>query len=106
MRFPFCCEVSFDLDDWSVLVAPRVECNLYRKRLSPIPKIKALPTRAAVVARALVRVEKKPSLIWMVLSQNYDVICNYLLNEARDVSASVPSRERCRSPSADARSAH
>jgi hypothetical protein len=105
-EIPFCCEVSFDRNDWDALVAPRVECNLHRKRLSPIPKIKTLSTRAAVVGRALVRVEKKPSLIWMVISQNYDVICNYLLNEARNVSASVPSRRRSRSPSADARSAH
>jgi hypothetical protein len=104
-EIPCFCEASFDRDDWDALVAPRVECNLYRKRLSPIPKIKALSTRAAVVGRALVRVEKNPSLVWMVLSQNHDVICSYcsyLLNEARGISTSVPSRKRSRSPSADA----
>jgi hypothetical protein len=99
---------TFERQDWNVLVAPKVECNLYRKRLSPIPKIKALSTRAAVVGRALVRVEKNPSLVWMVLSQNHDIVCSYL-DEARDdssVSASVPSRKRSRSPSADAMSGH
>jgi hypothetical protein len=45
-----------------------------------------------IMGRALVRVEKKPLPVWMVLSPNY------LLNEARDVS--VPLRQR--SPSADA----
>jgi hypothetical protein len=99
-EIPFCCEEAFDRDDWDAFVVPRVEYNLYRKRLSPIPKIKALPTRAAVVGRALARVESKPSLVWMLLSQNHDVICSYLMNEARDVSASVPSRKRSRSPSA------
>jgi hypothetical protein len=99
-------EVSFDRHDWNALVAPRVECNLYRKRLSPIQKMKALSTRAAVVRRALVRVENNPSLVWMVLSQNHDIVCSNLLNGARDVSASVPSRKYSRSPSADAMSDH
>jgi hypothetical protein len=99
---PFFCEMSFDQNDWDALVAPIVECNLYRKWLSPSPKINALSTRAAVVGRALVRVEKNPSLVWMVLSQNHDAICSYLLNEARGISASIPSLKRSRSPSADA----
>jgi hypothetical protein len=103
-EIPFFCEVSFDRDNWNALVAPRVECNLYRKhrkRISPIQKIEALSTRAAIVAQALVRVEKNPSLVWSVISQNHDVVCSYLLNEGRDVSASDPSRNRSRSPSAD-----
>jgi hypothetical protein len=103
---PFFCDVAVLREDWNALVAPRVECNLYRKRFLIIPKIKELPTRAAVVGRALARVEKNPSLVWMVLSQNHDIICSYLLNKARDDSASVPSRKRSRSPSADARSDH
>jgi hypothetical protein len=77
-EIPFCGEVSFDRDDWNTLVAPRVECNLYRKLFVPIQKIQEPRTRAAIVAQALARVEKKPSLIWMILSQNHDVICNYL----------------------------
>jgi hypothetical protein len=130
-------------DDWNVLVAPRVECNIYRKRISPIPKIEALSTRATVMGRALARVEKDPSLVWMVLSQNHDaicsfllneavtsqfrirrekmeknpslvwmvlsqndVICSFLVNEARDVSVSDPSRKRTHSSSADTRIAH
>jgi hypothetical protein len=106
-EIPFSCEVSFDRDDWDALVAPRVECNLYRKRLSSFQKIKALSTRAAVVGRALVRVEKNPSLVWMVLSQNHDVVCSYLLNEARgDDSVSAPSRKRRQSPSDDDVGAH
>jgi hypothetical protein len=103
---PFCCEVSFDLDGWNALVAPRVECNLYRKRFVAIQKIEALSTRAAILTRALVRVEEKPSLVWMVLSHNHDIICSYLLKEARDISASVPLRKLSRSPSADTMSAH
>jgi hypothetical protein len=105
-EIPFCCEYSFDWDDWDALVAPRAECNLYRKRIPLIQKIKALSTRAAVVGRALVRVEKNPSLVWMVLSQNHDVVCSYLLNEARGDSVSVPSRTRLRSPSDDDVGAH
>jgi hypothetical protein len=106
-EIPFFCEASFDWDDWDALVAPRVECNLYRKRISPIQKIKALSTRAAVVGRALARVEKNPSLVWMILSQNHDVIRSYLLNEARDISASVPLRsKRRRSPSNDDQDVH
>jgi hypothetical protein len=98
----FCCGESFDRDDWNALVAPRLEYNLYRRRFVPIQTINAPPTRAAVVAATLARVQKKPSLVWMVLSQNHDVVCSYLLNGARDVSASVPSWKRSRSPSADA----
>jgi hypothetical protein len=104
---PFCCEVSFDRDDLDALVAPIVDYNLYRKRFVPIQKIKALSTRAAIVARALARVEKNPSLVWMILSQNHDVIRSYLLNEAREISASVPLRsKRRRSPSNDDQDVH
>jgi hypothetical protein len=61
--------------------------------------------RAAVVARALARVGRKPSLVWMVLSQNNDVVCSYL-DEALEDSVSVPSRKRCRSPFDDDQGAH
>jgi hypothetical protein len=63
-EIPFCCEVSFDQGDWSALVTPTLECNLYRKRFVPIQKIQEPSTR---VAQALARVEKKLLLVWMVL---------------------------------------
>jgi hypothetical protein len=69
---------SFTRNGWNALVAPRLEFNLCWKRLPAIQSIHAASTRAATVARALVRVKKNPSLVWMVLSQNYDVICSYL----------------------------
>jgi hypothetical protein len=108
-EIPFCCTIgSFDREDWDALVAPRVECNLYRKRFVTIPKIQDPSTRAAVVARALARVERNPSLIWMVLSQSHDVVCSYLLNE--DVTSRprfrLASCKRSRSPSDDDQGAH
>jgi hypothetical protein len=107
-EIPFCCERSFRRDDWNALVIPRVECNLYRKRFVTIEKIQEPATRAAVVARVLARVEKKPSLVWMALSHNHDVVCSYLVvaRTQDDDTVSVPSRKRSRSPSADTRSAH
>jgi hypothetical protein len=98
---PFCCEGSFDRDNWNALVAPRVECNLYREWFVAIQKIQDPSTRAAIVARALARVEKKPWLVWMVLSQNHDVVCSYLGEAREDSSVSVPLRKRRRSPSVD-----
>jgi hypothetical protein len=105
---PFDYVGTFDRDDWNALVAPRVECNLYWKRCAAIQKIKAPPTRAAVVAQALARVEKKPSLVWMVLSQSHDVISTYRGTAwtRENDSISVPSRKRRYSPSADAMNAH
>jgi hypothetical protein len=96
----FCSEVSFDREDWDALVAPRVECNLYRKRFVAIQKIQDPSTRAAVVGRALARVEKNPSLVWMVLSQNHDVVCSYLdeaLTACEDQISAPGSRKRKRS---------
>jgi hypothetical protein len=103
-EIPF--SVSFDRDDWNALVAPCLECNLYRKRFDVIPKIQEPSTRAAIVARALARVEKKPSLVWMVLSQNHDVVCSYQGEALREDSVSIPSRKRRRSPSDDDVGAH
>jgi hypothetical protein len=85
-EIPSCCEFSFDRDDWNALVVPRVVCNLYRKRFVTIAKIQDPSTRAAVVARALARVERKPWLLWILLSQSHDVVCSYL-GEARDDSS-------------------
>jgi hypothetical protein len=102
-EIPF--SVSFDRDDWNALVAPRLECNRYREWFAAIQKIVDPPTRAGIVARALARVEKKPSLVWMILSQNHDVVCSYQ-GEARADSLSVPSRKRRRSPSDDDVGAH
>jgi hypothetical protein len=65
---------TFDRDDWDALVAPRLECNHYRDWFFSIQKIQDPSTRAAVVARALARVERKPSLVWMVLCESQDVI--------------------------------
>jgi hypothetical protein len=76
-KFPIFCEVSFDRNDWDALVSPRAECNLCRKRFAPIPKIEAPSTRAAVMTRALARVERKALLVWMALSQNNDVVCSF-----------------------------
>jgi hypothetical protein len=78
-----------------------LDYNLYWKRLPAIQKIKAPSTRAAVVGRAMARVEKKPSLAGMDLSRNHDVACCCLLNEARDVSASSLWRKPSRSLSVD-----
>jgi hypothetical protein len=104
-EIPFCGEVSLDLDGWNALVAPRVECNLYRMWFVAIQKIEAPSTRAGVVAQALARVERKPSLVWMVLTQNNDVVCSYL-DEAFGDSVSVLSRKHRRSPSDDDQGVH
>jgi hypothetical protein len=91
---------TFDRDDWNACVAPVLDCNLYRDWIVAIQKIQDPSTRAAVVARALARVESKPSLVWMILSHNHDVVCSYV-DEALDDSVSVPSPKRRRAPSDD-----
>jgi hypothetical protein len=93
--FPF--NDSFDLTLWNTLVVPRLECNLYRKRCVPLQQIELRSTRAAVVVRALAVVASNPSLLYMLLYQNWDVVLNYLVL-TRDDSVSIPtSRKRSRS---------
>jgi hypothetical protein len=72
---------TFDCNAWNAFVAPRLDCNLYREWFVAIQKIQDPSTRTAVVARALARVERKPWLLWMILSQNHDIVCSYLLKE-------------------------
>jgi hypothetical protein len=69
---------TFDWDLWDTHVNPSLECNLYRKQFVPLHKIEEPSTRAAMAERALARVARKPSLIWMALSQKRDILCDYL----------------------------
>jgi hypothetical protein len=91
---------TFNRDDWNAFVSPVLDCNLYRDWIVGIEKIQDPSTRAAVVARALARVESKPSLVWMVLSNNHDVVCSYL-DEALVDSVSLSSPKRRWAPSDD-----
>jgi hypothetical protein len=68
----------WNTDVWGAVVVPRLEINSYRNRLLSIQKIHNPATRAAVTARALVHLENKPSLQFMLLSQNEDMISCYL----------------------------
>jgi hypothetical protein len=52
---------TFDRSNWDALVAPRVECNLYRKRFPALQKIQVPSIRAAIVAMALTHVASKQS---------------------------------------------
>jgi hypothetical protein len=69
---------TYDRVAWDELVVPRLECNLYRKLFVPIQRIQNPKTRAAVMTRALTRVKSKPSLLYMLLSQNRDIVSSYL----------------------------
>jgi hypothetical protein len=69
---------TFDQTLWDSHIAPALECNLYRKRFVPLQKIGEPSTRAAVVARVLAHVTRNPSLVWMLLSQNHNVLFSYL----------------------------
>jgi hypothetical protein len=98
---------TFDKDDWDAYVAPRLECNLYRKWLPSIQKIAEASTRAAVLARALAKFAGKPHLVWMLLNQSLDIVSSFpdsALTRADHIS--IPSRKRSRSPSSDEISAH
>jgi hypothetical protein len=87
-------DYTFDRSNWDKLVAPRLECNLYGKRFPALQNTQVPSTRAATVAMALARVASKPSLLWMALSQNPDVLCSYLDETlTSDDSLSVPSRK-------------
>ncbi len=77
-----------DRNCWNAFIVPIIDC----KCLVAIEKIQDPSTRAAVVALALARVERKPWLVWMVLSQNHDVVYSYLGEARDDSSVSVPSR--------------
>jgi hypothetical protein len=91
---------TYDRDYWNACVAPVLDCNIYRDWIVAIQKIQDPSTRAAVVARALARVESKPSLVWMVLFHNHDVVSSYV-DEALDDSVLVPPPKRRRAPSDD-----
>jgi hypothetical protein len=69
---------TFDQGDWDTFVVPRLECNKYRKRFTAIQTIGEASTRAAVLARALVKFASKPHLLWMLLNQNHDIVSSYL----------------------------
>jgi hypothetical protein len=101
MSFP---KNMLDKKDWDAYVSPRLECNVYCKRFPSILKIEEASTRAAVLARALAKFSSKPHLVWMLLSQNHDIISSYL-DSANDLN-SIPSRKRSRSPSSEGMSAH
>jgi hypothetical protein len=90
---------TFHKSDWDVFVAPRLECNKYRKLFPSIQKMGDESTRAAVSARALTKFAIKPHLVWMLLSQNHDIVSSYL-DAARDqVSQSLtfPGWSECSS---------
>jgi hypothetical protein len=95
---------TFDKDDWGAFVAPRLECNKYRKLFPSIQKIGEASTRAAVLARALAKFASKPHLVWMLLNHNRDIVSSYL-DSVHDLN-SIPSQKRSRSPSLDGMSAH
>jgi hypothetical protein len=95
---------TFDKDDWDAFVYPRLECNKYRMRFPSIQKIGEASTRAAVLARTLAKFASKPHLVWMLLSQNHDIVSSYL-DSVHDLN-SIPSQKRSRSPSLDGMSAH
>jgi hypothetical protein len=69
---------AFDRDVWDTVIVPRLEINSYRKRLLAIQTIQNPATRAAVTARALARLGEKPSLQFMLVSQNQDIVSSYL----------------------------
>jgi hypothetical protein len=69
---------TYDENEWDKNVSPRLECNLYRKRFLAIQKILDISTRAAIFGEAMNQVCTKPSLVWMLLSQNHDIIASCL----------------------------
>jgi hypothetical protein len=102
ITIPFFGNHIFDPALWQSYVGPRLECNRYRKLFVPLQEIELASTRAAVVARALARVARKPSLVWMILSQNRDVLCDYQGGAlSREDSVPTTSRKRKRSSSGD-----
>jgi hypothetical protein len=63
-----------DQDLWNTLVLPRLESLLCAKWFAALSMI-GESSRPTVVASALARVAKKPpSLVWMLLSQNLDLL--------------------------------
>jgi hypothetical protein len=67
---------TIDCAIWDTFVAPRIECNWF----FPLKKIAVPSTHAAVVARALAPVESKAWLVWMLLSQNHDIISSNFIS--------------------------
>jgi hypothetical protein len=99
-------EHTFDRDDWNTNVAPRLECNLYRKCFPSIQTIGEASTGAAVLARALAKFASKPHLVLMLLNQNHDIISSFLDSAMTLDDFSPPSRKRSRSPSSDTMISH
>jgi hypothetical protein len=57
--------------------------NLYRERFRAILRIEEPSTRAAVMGRAVVHVKSKPSLLFMLLTQNSDILSCLRDSDAR-----------------------
>jgi hypothetical protein len=86
---------TFDKDDWDMNVAPRLECNVYRKRFSSVLKIEETSTRAAVLARVLAKFASKSHLLWMLLNQNHDIVSSYLDSANDPQSPPFLGRNEC-----------
>jgi hypothetical protein len=67
-------QTTFCHKDWVSNVAPRIEYNKYRTRFLNIQKTRMSSTREALFGQALAHLQMKPSLIWMLLSMNHDII--------------------------------
>jgi hypothetical protein len=95
-EIPFCGEVS--PRELNVI---STGCGLLQSRRSRHHQL----VQASWCKHLQARVERKPSLVWMVLTQNNDVVCSYL-DEAFGDSVSVLSRKHRRSPSDDDQGVH
>jgi hypothetical protein len=86
-------DTIFNRAEYDSKVAPRLECNLHRKRFRQIGTSSA---RRALVGAALSKVNMNRSLIFLLVSQNRDLVADVFRN--RQVTR-VSQRKRRRGSS-------
>jgi hypothetical protein len=91
-------------EDWKLLVTPKLQRNLYLKRSKAIQAILQVDFRGAVLAAGLAHVSTEPSLLWLLVSTNQDVVLESFHSrkqEHLDDSNAERARKRLRSASFD-----
>jgi hypothetical protein len=74
-------DATYDRSTWDTGVAPRLDYNIYRKRFPAIQKVGESSTRAAILGAAMGRVRTRPSLLYMLLSDNRDTVLSLLSSQ-------------------------
>jgi hypothetical protein len=81
---------------WERSIRPKLMHNRFRKRSVSIQNIESASLRASVLGAGLFSVRKQPSLLWLLLSMNRDIVAERLLTRKQESSSLDTSLARGR----------